>query len=129
MAEKSSISVSARSPIRNATLLGLPLELHFHIFKHLDNVTATCLGLTSKHLYGSFKDAYGHMIPIRLSEQIEVRDEVTTGYFWLSDLLETWMLPYIFGWQVDVYKFVSWERYCELEVEMERRRRDYSVDL
>jgi hypothetical protein len=69
------------------------------------------------------------MIPIRLSEQIEVRDEVTTGYFWLSDLLETWMLPYIFGWQVDVYKFVSWERYCELEVEMERRRRDYSVDL
>jgi hypothetical protein len=26
-------------------------------------VTATCLGLTSKHLYGSFKDAYGHHDP------------------------------------------------------------------
>jgi hypothetical protein len=97
MAEKSSISISAKSPIRSATLLGLPPELHIHIFKHLDIATATCLGLTSKHLYGSFKDAYGHMIPIRLSEQIEVRDEVTTGYFWLSDLLELGCCPIFLG--------------------------------
>lgn len=103
-------------------LANLPTELHIHLFKLLDIVTATCLGLTKKHLYSIFKDVYGHMIPVKLYSQVEVKDEATVAYYWLSDLLERWMLPRVYAGQWGIGKFVSWERLGEL-IEMERGAR------
>jgi hypothetical protein len=107
-----------------SNLLNLPPELHLHLFNYLDIVTATCLGLTNRHSYSIFKAVYGHNIPILLCNAFIIKDNGSLTRFWLCDLLETWMLPRILGTEVNVLKFVTWERYWELEIEEERKRRN-----
>lgn len=49
---------SRRAENRAATgprLCALPTELHFEIFSYLDNIDATCFGVTCKNTYGVYK--------------------------------------------------------------------------
>jgi hypothetical protein len=108
-------------------LLTLPLELHLHLFKHLEIVTATYLGLTNKHLYSIFRAVYGHKLPILLCNALIVKDNGSLTHFSPCDLLETWMRPLVLGMKVNVPKFITLERYWELEIAIEEERRRRSI--
>jgi F-box domain len=101
-----------------SAILRLPPELLINIFAHLDIVSATCLSLTHTRLHRAFRSVHRHRIPIALSEQVEIRDGKTVTWYFLSELLERWMLPRVLGCEVGVFKFVSWERWGVLCEEM-----------
>ncbi|KAE9382062.1 hypothetical protein N431DRAFT_393852 [Stipitochalara longipes BDJ] len=95
-------------------LLALPPELHVHLFKQLDIVTATCLSLTNKHFYATFKAVYGEK-PIRFYSLEDTEDNTVFIFTALPRLLKEWMKPMVWGGKAHIYRFVTPERLHELK--------------
>ncbi|KAN0121946.1 hypothetical protein V8E51_000272 [Hyaloscypha variabilis] len=83
------------------------------LFEHLDIVTATCLGLTNKHLYSILKSI--HKGPIRLFGTVDIS---LPG-------VPTWMEPLVWAGHMDRYRFVTRQRLRELVAEEDQRNWSY----
>ncbi|PMD32756.1 hypothetical protein L207DRAFT_590449 [Hyaloscypha variabilis F] len=107
MAAKRDISVAGTSDnsISSTCLSSLPPELQTQIFKQLDGATATCLGLTCKHLWIIFKLV--RQTKFTLGEYAEITYECSTTFIILGELLKTWMLPRIYASKFGLDKFVT----------------------
>jgi hypothetical protein len=93
-------------------------------------VTATYLGLTNKHFYVILKKLNGHKC-LRLCHRVKIEGVVHTRGFRelpppppLFALLKTWMQPRVSGASVGKLKFITAEKFEELDAEMKRRVRE-----
>ncbi|KAN0121944.1 hypothetical protein V8E51_000270 [Hyaloscypha variabilis] len=111
--ESTPLSSTEDHPAKRFALPALPTELHVQIFKHLDIITATCLGLTNKHLYAVFKRVHGEK-PIRFYSLEDTDNKTAFAFTALPDLLEEWMKPMVWGSEVHIYRFITPERLGEL---------------
>jgi hypothetical protein len=73
-------------------LLALPPELHLEIFKHLDPVSSTCLGLTCKGFYLIHKQLHG-VVGLREIIPVYWRRYQSWGFTRLGALLNKWASP------------------------------------
>jgi hypothetical protein len=91
------------------TLTELPKDIHIELFRHLDNVTATCFGLTCKAFWRLHRVANGQ---VWLWEN-SPRGLQTFGKP-LYELLETWMLSgLVYGESFFPGKFVVEEMHIK----------------
>ena len=105
-----SVSLWKRLIFKNLAALsfiGLPTDIHWEIFSHLDPVTAACLGLTCKSLWEIHWRSNGAVKLWKISE----RGEQTFGRP-LYELLKTWVPPTLaYGEGFYFGKFVPVEKY------------------
>ncbi|PMD60581.1 uncharacterized protein K444DRAFT_720868 [Hyaloscypha bicolor E] len=87
-------------PTTEHPLLTLAPELHMHLFKHLDIVTAACVGLTNKHFYAILGAVHGET-PIRFYCLTEINDHTTFAFTLLPNLLKKRMEPLVWGGSVN----------------------------
>jgi hypothetical protein len=88
------------------TLSTLPRELQIMIFRKLDTVSATCLGLTSKDFYAINADLNGR--GAKLYAWCVVRGSRTSGHR-LHQLLHNWV-PRSMTFSFNTFKFIKRER-------------------
>ncbi|PMD32798.1 hypothetical protein L207DRAFT_640032 [Hyaloscypha variabilis F] len=98
------------------------------LFEHLDIVTATCLGLTNKHLYSILKSI--HKGPIRLFGTVDISlpgvPTVSKFIFTpLQLLISKWIEPLVWAGHMDRYRFVTRQRLRELVAEEDERNWSY----
>jgi hypothetical protein len=91
------------------TLATLPAEIHLKIFKILDPVSATCLGLSSRNFYCIYVELYEEAVPI---ETYLVIPPNRLNGFYLFDLLKAWMGPLVFC--IPRMKFITKEKMEEV---------------
>ncbi|KAH6675663.1 hypothetical protein B0J14DRAFT_455099, partial [Halenospora varia] len=73
-----------------ARLLSLSAELHLQIFKYLDPVHATCLGLVSKNLYAIYSAIHSKIPLNSFTYECLVPQGPYTSYCYLYKHLREW---------------------------------------
>lgn len=91
------------------TFVTLPASVHLELFRHLDKVTSTCLGLTCKAFWKLHRAINGRA----WLWEVSPRGPQTFGIP-LHELLESWM-PFglVYGEQFFPGKFVAMEKHSK----------------
>ena len=90
LAETEGQNTSILAPTKPFRLLSIPVELQAEVFRVLDPVSSTCLGLTCKDFYAVHKSVKG---VVKLSERFYGAEFLTSSWYGRSELgfvLEDW---------------------------------------
>jgi hypothetical protein len=86
--------------------MGLPIDVHVELFRHLSPTSSACLGLTCKTLYTIHWSRHGK-VPL---EACDPQCSVLNTDTMLCGLLRTFMAPLVLEWCRGAAKFVPVEK-------------------